>query len=98
MSITLPILIILIAVVLLISFLCHESPKSAKHKITLKELQNMHCSHPPVLVTTIKDGCIQETRCYFTAEEQENEPQIMEVIPDSDFVLKYRWQEKRLSI
>lgn len=97
MSITLPILIILVLVVLFVLFLINDTPPVIKHKITLKELQSLHCSHPPILVTTIKDGRMQETLCYFTAEEHADKPQVMEIIPDSDFLLKYKWREKRLN-
>lgn len=97
MSTTLLIIIILTLVVLFILFLVNDTPTVIKHKITLKELQRLHYSHPPILVTTIKNGRMQETLCYFSTKEHADEPQVMEIIPDHDFILKYKWREKRLN-
>lgn len=97
MSTTLLILIILALIALFVVFLINDTPPVIKHKITLKELKRMHYSHPPILVTTIKNGRMQETLCYFATKEHADEPQVMEIVPDSEFLLKYKWKDKRLN-
>lgn len=96
MSLTLPILIVLVLILLLVSFLSSEPSRIVKGKITLKELQDLPSSHPPVLVTTIKNGRMEETKCYLASDEAQDEPKIMEIIPDREFLSKCRWFEGRL--
>lgn len=96
MSVTLPILIVLALVLLLVSFLSSESSRIMKGKITLKELQDLHSGHPPVLVTTIKNGRMEETKCYLASGESQDEPKVVEIIPDREFLSKCRWFEGRL--
>lgn len=97
MSLTLPILIVLALALLLFSFINSESSRIIKGKITLKELQNLHSSHPPVLVTTIKNGRMQKTLCYLASDERNEEPKVVEIIPDKEFLSKCKRFEKKLS-
>lgn len=93
----LPIIIIFSLIALSIFFFVKDTPTVVKHKVTLKELQKMQCEQPPILVTTIKNGRMEETLCYLSPKESNEEPQIMEIIPDKDFVINYRWQRKKLT-
>ncbi len=94
MSITLPILTILALIVFSILFFLKDKGPAIKHRITLRELKRMHCDQPPILVTTIKNGRMRETLCYFSAEEKNNEPQVMEIIPDNDFLNRHQLNRK----
>ncbi len=92
----LPVIIILSLTILSIFFFVKGTPTVIKHRVTLKELQKMQCEQPPILVTTIKNGRMEETLCYLSPKESNKEPQIMEIIPDKDFMINYKWRRKKL--
>ncbi len=75
MSLILPALIILSAVLFGIFLLTsRKTLYSSKNKRTLQELEHLSFSRPPILITTIKDGHLKETRCYLTASEENHTP------------------------
>ncbi len=99
MSLILPALIVLSAflfgIFLLIS---QKSLYSSKNKCTLQQLEHLSFTHPPILITTIKDGHLKETRCYLTGSEENHIPEVVEVIPDWDLRLRCSWFERSLEL
>ncbi len=99
MSLILPAIIILSALFFGIFLLISQKKLySSKNKRTLRQLEHLSFSQPPILITTIKDGRLKETRCFLAASEENHTPEVVEVVPDWDLRLRCSWFERNLKL